>query len=135
MEQLDLNTTTERPSRRFLKFQVLLVLNPQQTCPFQKSHIYLCDCNAFEKYRDAAPICIATVIRNEQSARRQSFGPDVRPCGRPVKNFRQAIQVLEKQKQASWHGHHARTSMTKLRSEELRAGFSFLREAHKIVSP
>ena len=45
-----------------------------------------------------------------------------RPCGHPAKNFSQALQVLEKE--AFWHGHAARTSTKKLRSEKLRADFS-----------
>ena len=31
-----------------------------------------------------------------------------RPGGHPAKNFRQALQILEKE-QAFWHGHAART--------------------------
>ena len=46
------------------------------------------------------------------------------PCGHPAKNFGQALQILEK-KQAFLNGHPARTSMKKLRSEKLRADFSF----------
>ena len=61
-------------------------------------------------------------VRNEKSAQRGSFRPDVPADIRP-KNFGQALQVLEKQ--AFWHGHPARTSMKKLRSEKLRADFSF----------
>ena len=45
------------------------------------------------------------------------------PFGRPAKNFGQALQSLEKQ--ACRNGHPTRTSMKKLRSEKLRAGFSF----------
>ena len=45
------------------------------------------------------------------------------PCGRPAKNFGQALQILEKQ--AFRNGHPTRTSMKKLRSEKLRAAFSF----------
>ena len=45
------------------------------------------------------------------------------PCGRPAKNFGQALQILEKQ--AFRNGHPTRTSMKKLRSEKLRADFSF----------
>ena len=45
------------------------------------------------------------------------------PCGRPAKNFGQALQILKKQ--AFWNGHPTRTSMKKLRSEKLRADFSF----------
>ena len=45
------------------------------------------------------------------------------PLRHPVKNFGQALRFLEKQ--ALWRGHPARTSMTKLRSEKLRADFSF----------
>ena len=45
------------------------------------------------------------------------------PCGHPAKNFGQALQILEKQ--AFWHGHAARTSTKKLRSEKLWADFSF----------
>ena len=44
------------------------------------------------------------------------------PCGNPVKNFGQALQVLEEQ--ALPHQHPARTSMTKLRSENFRADLS-----------
>ena len=47
------------------------------------------------------------------------------PCGHPAKNFGQTLQILEKQ--AFLHGHPARTSMKKLRSEKLRADFSFPR--------
>ena len=45
------------------------------------------------------------------------------PCGHPAKNFGQALQILEKS--AFRHGHPARTSTKKLRSEKLRADFSF----------
>ena len=45
------------------------------------------------------------------------------PCGYPAENFGQALQILEKE--AFWHRHAARTSMKKLRSEKLRADFSF----------
>ena len=45
------------------------------------------------------------------------------PCGHPAKNFGQALQILEKQ--AFRNGHPTRTSMKKLRSEKLRADFSF----------
>ena len=45
------------------------------------------------------------------------------PQGYPAKNFGQALEILEKQ--AFWHGHPGRTSMKKLRSEKLRADFSF----------
>ena len=48
------------------------------------------------------------------------------PCGHPAKHFGRAIQILEKQKkQAFRRGHPARTSVKKLRSEKLRADFSF----------
>ena len=45
------------------------------------------------------------------------------PCEHPAKNFGQALQILEKQ--AFRNGHPTRTSMTRLRSEKLRADFSF----------
>ena len=45
------------------------------------------------------------------------------PCGHPPKNFGQALQILENK--AFWHGHSVRTSTKKLRSEKLRAEFSF----------
>ena len=45
------------------------------------------------------------------------------PCGHLAEKFGQALQILEKE--AFWHGHPARTSMKKLRSEKLRADFSF----------
>ena len=45
------------------------------------------------------------------------------PCGHPAKSFGQALQILEKQ--AFRNGHPTRTSMKKLRSEKLRADFSF----------
>ena len=61
-------------------------------------------------------------IRNEKSAQRPKFSAG-RPCGHPAKNFGQALQILEKQ--ACRHGHAARTSTKKLRSEKLRADFSF----------
>ena len=46
-----------------------------------------------------------------------------RPCEHPAKNFGQGLQILGKQ--AFWHGHAARTSTKKLRSEKLWADFSF----------
>ena len=61
-------------------------------------------------------------IRNEKSAQRPKFSAG-RPCGHPAKNFGQALQILEKQ--AFWHGHAARTSTEKPRSEKLRAEFSY----------
>ena len=48
------------------------------------------------------------------------------PSGHPAKNFGQALHIMEKQ--ALGHGHPARTSTKKLRSEKLRADFSFLRK-------
>ena len=45
------------------------------------------------------------------------------PCGHPTKNFDQARQILENK--AFWHGRPVRTSTKKLRSEKLRAEFSF----------
>ena len=45
------------------------------------------------------------------------------PCGHPARNFGQALQILEKQ--AFRNGHSTRTSVKKLRSEKLRADFSF----------
>ena len=45
------------------------------------------------------------------------------PCGHPAKNFGQALQILEKE--AFRHRHPARTSTKKLRSEKLRADFSY----------
>ena len=44
-------------------------------------------------------------------------------CGHPARNFGQALQSLDKQ--AFLHGHAARTSTKKLRSEKLRADFHF----------
>ena len=55
-----------------------------------------------------------------------------RPCRHPAKNFGQALQMLEKQ--ALWHGHAARTSTKKLRSEKLRADFSFPMDLFKIIT-
>ena len=61
-------------------------------------------------------------VRNEKSAQRPKFSAG-RPCGHPAKNFGQAFPILAKQ--AFWHRHAARTSTKKLRSEKLRADFSF----------
>ena len=61
-------------------------------------------------------------FRDEKSAQRPKFSAG-RPCGHPAKNFGQALEILEKQ--AFRHGHAARTSTKKLRSEKLRADFSF----------
>ena len=44
------------------------------------------------------------------------------PCGHPAKNFGQGLQILENK---HLHGHAAWTSTQKLRSEKLRADFSF----------
>ena len=71
-------------------------------------------------------------IRNENSAQRPKFSAG-RPCGHPAKNFGQALQILEKQ--AFRHGHAARTSTKKLRSEKLRADFSFPILGNKIWGP
>ena len=62
------------------------------------------------------------LVRNEKSAQRPKFSAG-RPCGHPAKNFGQALQIVEKQ--AFRHGHAARTSTKNLRSEKLRADFSF----------
>ena len=69
------------------------------------------------------------IFRNEKSAQRPKFSAG-RPCGHPAKNFGQALQILEKQ--AFWHGHAARTSTKKLRSEKLRADFSFPTYVHAL---
>ena len=62
------------------------------------------------------PECLnGPCFRNEKSAQRPKFSAG-RPCGHPAKNFSQALQILEKQ--AFWHGHAARTSTKKLRSEK-----------------
>ena len=61
-------------------------------------------------------------VRNEKSAQRPKFSAG-RPCGHPAKNFGQALQILENK--------HFGTDMPrgrprkKLRSERLRADFSF----------
>ena len=65
-------------------------------------------------------------FRNKKSAQRPKFSAG-RPCGHPAKNFGQALQILGKQ--AFLHGHAARTSTKKLRSEKLRADFSLPRAA------
>ena len=63
-----------------------------------------------------------------QTSQERKFSPKRKfwaghPCGRPAKNFGQALQILEKQ--AFRNGHPTRTSMKKLRSEKLRADLSF----------
>ena len=63
-----------------------------------------------------------TSPEQRKSAQRPKFSAG-RPCGHPAKNFGQALQILGKQ--AFWYGHAARTSTKKLRSEKLRADFSF----------
>ena len=61
-------------------------------------------------------------FQEQKISPKRKFWPGY-PCGHPAKNFGQALQILEKQ--AFRDGHPARTSMKKLRSEKLRADFSF----------
>ena len=56
--------------------------------------------------------CAEFQIKKIRPKRKFSAG---RPCGHPAKKFGQALQILEKQ--AFWHGHTARTSTPKVRSE------------------
>ena len=70
-------------------------------------------------------------VRNEKSAQRPKFSAG-RPCGHPAKKLRSGPPNPGK-KQAVRHGHAARTSTKKLRSEKLRADFSFPKESRKCL--
>ena len=65
-------------------------------------------------------------IQERKISPKRKFWPGY-PCGHPAKNFGRALQKILEKKQAFWDGHPARTSMKKLRSEKLRADFSFPR--------
>ena len=54
-----------------------------------------------------SPNCITRNFQNRRISPKRKFS-----AGRPVKNFGQALQILEK-KQAVWHGRAARTSTKK----------------------
>ena len=53
--------------------------------------------------------------------------------GQPVKNFGQALQILEQQ--ALWHGHAARMSMAKLQLWKLRAIFVQVAPLQREIAP
>ena len=68
------------------------------------------------------------IVRNEKSAQRGSFGPDIPadiPADIPPKTSVRPSKSWKKQ--AYRNGHPTRTSMQKLRSEKLRADFPFPR--------
>ena len=77
---------------------------------------------AHEDWNRLLPILKSTKVRNENSAQRGSFGPDI-PADVPPKTSVRPSKILENQ--AFRNGHPTRTSMKKLRSEKLRADFSF----------
>ena len=69
------------------------------------------------KFRHSSP-----KFRNENQPKDRSFWPDVPADIRPKTSVRPSKSW---KKQAFWHGHAARTSTKKLRSEKHRADFSF----------
>ena len=73
------------------------------------------------RFSGVSPKTWVSLRKRKISPKRKFWGGY--PCGHPAENFGQALQILEKE--AFWHGHPTRTSMKKLRSEKLRADFSF----------
>ena len=78
----------------------------------------------FWVFRDFGWVFGPLKIRNEKSAQRESFRPDVPADIRP----KTSVRPSKSWKKASWHKHAPRTSTKKLRSEKLRADFSFPRK-------